>query len=159
MTTGAVKVDSDGLAKGRTTFSIALNQIGADPNKCVVGCRVYRTAGAPTTDLFNDLVHLTVRAAPVGPAYVSWAYDVQRPSVGLDPSTSTWTYGGERLTHRRSKIHRVDGCRNAAKRSRYVYSVTEMDALPFPVADIDVHRDELCAYCFYGGPAGLRATL
>jgi hypothetical protein len=31
--------------------------------------------------------------------------------------------------------------------------------LPFPVADIDARRVQLCDYCFYGGPAGLRATL
>ena len=31
--------------------------------------------------------------------------------------------------------------------------------LPFPVADIDAHRVQLCDYCFYGGPAGLRPSL
>ena len=40
-----------------------------------------------------------------------------------------------------------------------MYSVTQMDFLPFPVADIDLHRTNLCEYCFWGGPAGLRATL
>jgi hypothetical protein len=34
-----------------------------------------------------------------------------------------------------------------------------MAALPFPVADLDAHRYELCDYCFYGGPAGLRSTI
>ena len=159
-TNGTVRKNDDGPANGRTTFTITPQQFGADHDKCVVGCRVYRTTGAQTTEIFNDVVHLAVTPAPAGPAYVMWAYDVQRPSVGLDPTTNTWTYGGERLAHRRSKIHRAQGgCANSAKRSRYVYSVTEMDFLPFPVADIDLHRTNLCEYCFWGGPAGLRATL
>jgi len=158
--TGTVQKNDDGPANGRTTFTITPKQFGADQGKCVVGCRVYRTTGAQTTEIFNDLVHLAVTPAVAGPAYVMWAYDVQRPSVGLDATTNTWKYEGEWLAHRRSKIHRVQGgCANSAKRSRYIYSVTEMDFLPFPLTDIDLHRTNLCEYCFWGGPAGLRATL
>jgi hypothetical protein len=31
--------------------------------------------------------------------------------------------------------------------------------LPFPVRMVDERRVMLCDYCFYGGPAGLRARL
>jgi hypothetical protein len=33
------------------------------------------------------------------------------------------------------------------------------NALPFPLVDMELHRSELCDYCFYGGPAGIRPTL
>jgi hypothetical protein len=27
-----------------------------------------------------------------------------------------------------------------------------LDELPFPIEEINAHRDELCEYCFFGGP-------
>ncbi len=51
--------------------------------------------------------------------------------------------------------------------ARYSYSVAPtddgsgaphleyLDALPFPRADLDAHRAEVCDYCFYGGPTKL----
>jgi hypothetical protein len=159
-TTGTLQLNQDGPAKGRTTLAVTPKQFGAELGKCAVGCRVYRTAGAQTTEIFNDVVHLAVTPVPAGPAYVAWDYDVQRHGVHFDAATNTWTYEGEPVAHRHSKIHRVNGgCTNAGNRSRYLYRVTDMFVLPFPVADIDAHRVQLCDYCFYGGPAGLRATL
>jgi hypothetical protein len=46
-----------------------------------------------------------------------------------------------------------------ARRSRYTYQQDVLDTLPFSVSDIALHRAELCDYCFYGGPAGLRPSL
>ena len=162
--TGTVQVDQDGLAKvgttDRRTFIITPKPLGADQGKCVVGCRLYRVSGTQTTEILNDLVDLAVTPAPVGPAYMRWDYDVQRPWVQLDPNTNIWHYEGAPVAHRHSKIHRqLNGCTNSSKVSRYIYNVTNMAALPFPVADLDAHRYELCDYCFYGGPAGLRSTL
>jgi hypothetical protein len=157
--TGHVQIDQDTVAKGHTTFVITPGPLGADQGQCVVGCRVYRTSGTQTTEIFNELIKLAVTPAPPGPAYVSWDYDVKRPWVQLDPTTSTWRYQ-ETIAHRHSKIHRlVGGCANSTKVSRYEYRYTEMNALPFPVADIDAHRVQLCDYCFYGGPAGFRSTI
>jgi hypothetical protein len=158
-TTGTLQLDQDVPAKDHTTFTVTPKQFGAELGKCAVGCRVYRTTGTQT-EIFNDVVHLAVTPVPAGPAYVAWDYDVQRHWVDFDAAADTWTYDGEPLAHRHSKIHRVNGgCQNSGKRSRYQYRVTDMFVLPFPVADIETHRVQLCDYCFYGGPAGLRATL
>ncbi len=162
--TGTVQIDQDGLAKvgttDRRTFVITPKPLGADQGKCVVGCRLYRASGTQTTEIFNEVIDLAVTPAPVGPAYIRWDYDVQRPWVQLDPTTDIWHYEGAPVAHRHSKIHRLlDGCTNSSKVSRYIYNVTEMAGLPFPVVDLDAHRYELCDYCFYGGPAGLRSTL
>ena len=156
--TGTVQIDQDGPAKDRTTFTITPKSLGADQGKCVVGCRVYRTIGAQTTEILNDVIRLAVTPAPTDPAYIRWDYDVKRPWVQLD-ATGSWKYT-EAVAHRHSKIHRqLDGCANSSKLSRYIYNVTKMAGLPFPVAELDTHRAELCDYCFYGGPAGLRSTL
>ena len=62
-----------------------------------------------------------------------------------------WAQGTERY----SAIHRtaVPGrCKMADRGSRNGPAITYLDSLPFPVADVAAHRDELCDYCFYGGP-------
>jgi hypothetical protein len=158
--TGKVQIDEDGPAKDRTSFTITPGQLHADQGQCVVGCRVYRTGPGPTVEVFNDLIKLAVTPAPTGPAYVSWAYSVPRPFVQLNPATGTWHYEGTPLATRASRIHRVlGGCANSNKVSRYEFRYTEMTELPFPLTELDGHRDELCDYCFFGGPTGLQATL
>ena len=158
-TSGTLQLDQDTVAKDHTTFAVTPKDFGAQQGRCAVGCRVYRTTGAQQTEIFNDVVHLAVTPVPAGPAYVSWDYDVQRPWVDFDAATETWTYQGDRLAKRHSKIHRVNGCRSVGEESRFSYRTTKMFVLPFPVAEIDARRVQLCDYCFYGGPAGLRATL
>lgn len=41
-----------------------------------------------------------------------------------------------------------DRIRDAAAAARFQY----LDELPFPVAELNDHRAEICEYCFFGGP-------
>jgi hypothetical protein len=81
--------------------------------------------------------------------------------VRFDDKSDAWAYAGEVVVKRHSKFHRTDHpCANVVgRKSRYTYEIDILDALPFPVADIAAHRSELCDYCFYGGPTGIRPAL
>jgi hypothetical protein len=159
---GTVHVNSDGLAKDRTSFTVTPEQVAPGLVGYDVGCRVYRTTGLATTDIFEDVVHLVVTPLRSSPVYVRWTVTTPRPTVGLDPTTG-W-HGGWHLANRRSTIHRLDRVnspndpRCQARASRGA-NLAYLDQLPFAIIDIDKHRHELCDYCFYGGPAGLRETL
>lgn len=53
-----------------------------------------------------------------------------------------------------SAIHRtaVPGRCSMVLRAAYKAKFLYLDELPFPVAELNDHRDELCEYCFFGGP-------
>jgi hypothetical protein len=157
---GTVYVNDDQAARNRETFTFVPDQAHAGLSTYAVGCRVYRKVGSQSTDIFNDGIDLAVGPPLLPQAYVHWDYDVQRPELQFDWDSDSWRYLGDPLAHRHSKLHRThNGCTNAAKPSRYFYRIEHLDSLPFPVSEIDAHRAELCDYCFYGGPAGLRASL
>ena len=122
--------------------------------------RVYRPFCATVTDFVNDGITLAIRA-PLSPgSYIRWYYDVKNPNVNFDPKANAWAYTGDALVKRHSNYHRTDKpCAMEARRSRYTYQQEVLDTLPFSVSDIALHRPELCDYCFYGGPAGLRPSL
>ena len=108
----------------------------------------------------NEGVNLTVREPLPPGAYKRWWYDVKNPQVQYDAKSDRFSYAGEAVQHRHSNWHRTDKpCKNAAKSSRYTYLDEVLDTLPFHVRDIALHRAELCDYCFYGGPAGIRPAL
>lgn len=50
--------------------------------------------------------------------------------------------------HRTAVPGRCSMLMRAAHRAKFIY----LDELPFPVAELNLHRDELCEYCFFGGP-------
>lgn len=158
-TTGTLQFDQDTVAADHTTFTVVPKDFGAQEGRCSVGARVYRDLGGQVTEIFNDVVHLFVSAVPDGPAYIAWDYDVLRPWVAYDSAAEDWTYFGDRLAKRHSKIHRVGVCKHSRDESRFSYRTTEMFVLPFPVAKVDEKRVMLCDYCFYGGPGGLLARL
>jgi hypothetical protein len=80
--------------------------------------------------------------------------------VAYDSKNNAWNYAGQVVVKRHSNLHRTDKpCANAFKRSRYTYLTQTLDKLPFPLANLELHRTQLCDYCFYGGPAGIRPSL
>jgi hypothetical protein len=157
---GTVLVNEDDLAANRETFTIVPEDVAADSSALDIGCRVYRTLGASITDFFNDGIVLEIRGPLPAEAYVRWRYDVKNPQVEFDEQSQAWAYAGEAVRKRHSNLHRLDRpCANASKRSRYRYETDVLDTLPFPIAELAAHRSELCDYCFYGGPGGIRPAL
>ena len=61
-----------------------------------------------------------------------------------------WAGGGPKRSalHRTAAPGRCSMIMRAAHRAKFLY----LDALPFPHAEINEHRKELCEYCFFGGP-------
>jgi len=160
LASGTVLASEDDIAAGRETFAFVPENVGPGLSKLGVGVRVYRTLGAQITDFVNDGITLNIRGPLKAGAYVRWYYDVKNPQVRFNGKSDTYAYTGEAVVKRHSNLHRTDQpCKMEARRSRYLYKVEFLDALPFPVADIAAHRAELCDYCFYGGPAGLRPSL
>jgi hypothetical protein len=130
----------------------------------VIECRVYRTRGATVWEIFQGRQLLRVydyvdRSHP----YVRWHHDLLVRMVKVEPDGSK-TKQGLALMHRRSAIHRT----SIPGRCRMLrhYSVTEihppapagiypliyLDSLPFPESEIVQNRDQLCDFCFFGGP-------
>ena len=118
-----------------------------------ISARLYRSMGGATDDLHNgtiDVVSVDPRPDGVKP-YVQWAH-------------KTVYYNNHRkvLVARRSKIHKVPGkggCRFSnqyllpSMRSPFVFiSLRRFTGLPFDLIDIEAHRNQVCPYCFFGGP-------
>lgn len=118
-----------------------------------ISARLYRSMGGVTEDLYNGSIYVVSvdpRPDDVKP-YVQWAH-------------KTVYYNNHRkvLTSRRSKIHKVPGkggCRFSnqyllpSMRSPFVFvSLRRFTGLPFDLVDIEAHRDQVCPYCFFGGP-------
>jgi hypothetical protein len=157
---GNVLANQDGPAAGRDTFGFSPATVGAGLTQLRITVRVYRPFGTTVTDFVNDGITLSIGGPlPVG-AYVRWYYDVKNPNVRFDDTANTWVYTGDEVVKRHSNYHRTDKpCAMAARHSRYTYRQDLLDSLPFSVSEIALHRAELCDYCFYGGPAGVRPSL
>jgi hypothetical protein len=157
---GNVLVNQDGLAAGRDTFGFTPATVAPGLAQLRITVRVYRPFGATVTDFVNDGITLTIRGPLPPGAYIRWYYDVKNPNVRFDTTPNTWVYTGDAVVKRHSNYHRTDKpCAMEARRSRYTYRQDLLNTLPFSVSDIALHRAELCDYCFYGGPAGLRPSL
>ena len=157
-----VLVTQDDVAVGHENFAFVPEVVGPGLTQYAVVARLYRALGAEITELVNDSIHLVI-GPPLAPgAFVRWYYDVKNPQVQYDDLNQVWAYKGELVVKRHSNWHRTEpgkACENAAKRSRYFYQNDNLDALPFPLADIVHHRSELCDYCFFGSPGGNRPKL
>ena len=158
---GATLVNSDDVAFNRLSFQFIPSSVGPGSTRFAVICRVYRALGPFITDLFNDTIRMTVGPALPHNAYIRWTYQVKNPQFRLAGSTDPqWSFIGQSTIQRHSKIHRLDHpCRNANHRSRFTPDQQFWETLPFPVADINTHRDSLCDYCFFGGPGSTIASL
>lgn len=118
-----------------------------------ISARLYRSIGGSTDDLYNGTIYVVSvdpRPDDVKP-YVQWAH-----------KTAYYNNHRKVLVTRRSKIHKVPGkggCRFSnqyllpSMRSPFVFiSLRRFTGLPFDLSDIEAHRDQVCPYCFFGGP-------
>lgn len=118
-----------------------------------ISARLYRSMGGVTDDLYNGtifVVSVDPRPDDVKP-YVQWAH-----------KTAYYNNHRKVLVARRSKIHKVPGkggCRFSnqyllpSMRSPFVFiSLRRFTGLPFDLIDIEAHRNQVCPYCFFGGP-------
>jgi hypothetical protein len=118
-----------------------------------ISARLYRSMGGVTDDLYNGTIYVVSvdpRPDDVKP-YVQWAH-----------KTAYYNNHRKVLVARRSKIHKVPGkggCRFSnqyllpSMRSPFVFiSLRRFTGLPFDLRDIEAHRDQVCPYCFFGGP-------
>ena len=73
-------------------------------------------------------------------------FDRSHPYVHWDG----WAAGAPK----QSAIHRtaVPGRCSMILRAAYKAKFQYLDELPFPISEINEHREELCEYCFFGGP-------
>ena len=119
--------------------------------------RVYRGLGGPSFDYLNTTktIHISDRLDRSHP-YVHWHHNIPTPEVVNGKQICGGNCAaGWRQNSRQSVIHRTDfpgRCRFAAAYSTSVKQLDYLDDLPFPVADLDANRDQVCDYCFYGGP-------
>ena len=167
--TGQVLISDDGVAAGRETFTLVPDTAGPGQPELGVGVRVYRALGAQATDVLNDSLTLTIRGPLPPQAYVRWYHTLSTLQVSFDEEAAEWTFQGERDFRRHSKLHRTDQpCANVPPHildGPGVGSVVNdngvltFNTLPFPLEHLQLRRSELCDFCFYGGPAGLRPSL
>jgi hypothetical protein len=160
---GSALVNSDDVALNRTSFQFIPSSVGPTTTRFAVACRVYRALGPLTNDLFNETIRMTVGPALPHNAYIRWTYQVKNPQfqfIDTDNTVAEWHFMGQSTIQKHSKIHRLDKpCRNANHRSRFSPTEQFWEMLPFPVAKINAHRESLCDYCFFGGPASTIASL
>ena len=158
---GTVLQSDDGFAAGREAFAFAPDALLPGTSHLRVAVRVYRALGPSIIDFLNDGISLTI-TGPLAPGtFVRWRYEVKNMQVQFDGQANDWVYTGDLVVKRHSRLHRTDArhCSFFDAQSRYTGEVDVLDELPFPVEDIELNRYQLCDYCFFGGPAGLRAAL
>ena len=157
-TNNVVLQDSDGPAAGRLRFEFSPAPITATDFAIVT--RLYRQLGVAAFDLGTRSVNLHMRPALPPATYVRWRWQGSNPQITVDEATDTWTYRGEMTVNRHSEWHRTDApCRAVNAPARFRYEIEEADRLPFSLRLLENHRQGLCPYCFYGGPAGINPKL
>ena len=90
-----------------------------------------------------------------GHDYVRWKHLVVTPDVVVHPDGSQQRVG-KRVFTRQSRIHRTRWPGRCAFADRYAgdkdLELEYLDKLPFPLAELNSHRGQVCDYCFFGGP-------
>jgi hypothetical protein len=158
---GNVLLNEDDVALNRSRFEFVPLVLGQDADRLAVVCRVYRALGPFTTELLNETIRLEIGPPRDNGAYVRWRSAAAPPQMHYDEVAQEWSYTGDRLTNRRSKIHRLDKpCRSVkAGFDPDVFDSDVFNELPFPISNINGNRNHLCDYCFFGGPASTIASL
>lgn len=160
LASGAVLLNQDGIALHRRRFEFTPAALGSGVERFAVVCRVFRVLGPFTTELLNDTIELEIGPALSAGAFIQWRYDVENPQIRYDELAEHWSHVGDKVTRRWSKLHRTDKpCKNVSNASRFIYDRQVLDDLPFQIHDLDRHRQRLCDYCFFGGPASKIAKL
>jgi hypothetical protein len=122
-----------------------------------LSARVYRSGGGPSFDYLNTTRTISIsdrldRSHP----YVHWHHHIPTPEV-VDGKQIGW-----RQNSRQSVIHRTDvpaRCKFVASFSAEVEQPDYLEALPFPLDELAANRDDVCDYCFYGGPTKTTAKI
>lgn len=138
------------------SFSVNLgsqNNIGSPKYK--INCSVFRK-GSPNELLASDTVELEVkdrldRSHP----FVQWDHNVFVPRV--ERVKGILRLIGWDSVYRSSKIHKTKlpgRCRMAGQYSPLTWPISlhYYDSLPFPEDQLVARRNQLCDYCFFGGP-------
>jgi hypothetical protein len=85
---------------------------------------------------------------------VHWRRQTQVPEVMVDANGNHHRLGANWIT-RYSVLHRTDLPGRCLFADAGVQSQPEyLDELPFPRDEIMLKREQLCDYCFFGGPTG-----
>ncbi len=130
-------------------------------------CFVFRPQGPNVDNIFHETLlvdRFQSDIVDIRHPYVRWQHEVRIPSVEKtgDGRLIVRSYPVRR---RRSALHRThveQRCKmlqfastgGVAGGSKKDLGFEYLDELPFPLAEIQSHRVELCEYCFFGGPAG-----
>jgi hypothetical protein len=129
-----------------------------DAPKIKVEVRAYRAIGDRTDDLYNSTTPFAWNITPIdlGHPYLRWTHDVGVPSVDKEADGSLTLVGASVIT-RRSRIHLTDPSRRCLFAARLPTGLTAptieyLDTLPFAHDQLARHRDDVCDYCFFGGP-------
>jgi hypothetical protein len=125
-----------------------------DISEFILTATLQRRVGGDIEALAKDSmnVHIQNRLATKH-RFVRWEHTAYCP-VYVDGSSENKVVKEYYSSHRRSRVHFT----SPTKRCRFADSFPEdvdpwlFDQLPFTQVDADGHRDQLCDYCFYGGP-------
>lgn len=152
-----IAVDADdGPAEEHRSYRRNVITDARQPLSFSLECRVYRTLGTRTENLFNQTVTLkpTDRLEHSHP-FVNWAGTVPLPAF-VKTADGSLTRNGLLSVDRRSKIHRTDLPGRCLFADSYGPVITQhpiyLDTLPFPKSELVLHREQVCDYCFFGGP-------
>ena len=122
----------------------------------LVNARVYRSGGTTgNAEYWNAslVVPITDRIDRTYP-YVKWSHHVITPNVVKNAQGKHQQVGWQKFK-RHSVIHRTDvpgRCKFVSQYTTKIKHPTYLDELPFEITSIHEHRDEVCDFCFYGGP-------
>ena len=127
-----------------------------------IAATLYRQFGTDVVEVGTQTAALGVREALAPGAYLRWRAQSVKWGVVFDTATGQWNYGGDVHVQRQSRWHRTDAPCEAARTGPDAFgrhAAQVADTLPFPLQELEQFRGILCAYCFFGGPAGLNAQL
>jgi hypothetical protein len=149
--------DSPGLSP-LNIVAVSETEMADQSSHLLISCRIYRTLDT-ISELFGGYTDIRVmdwvdRSHP----YVHWTHDARAQEARVERDGSV-TVLGNHVKHRRSKIHRTDlplRCHNVRwgviPIDKNKLKVEYLDELPFPPEEIARSREQLCDYCFFGGP-------
>ena len=136
-----------------------------DARRVRIAVRVYRRLGERVEELLQARHIMQINDIDRSHPYIRVTHNVRVPSVHIEADGHR-TLQGYPLRRRTSAIHRTDlpgRCRMVVKLARDkdrfgpeipLGFVEALDELPFGREHLLEHRDEVCDYCFFGGPTG-----
>ena len=126
--------------------------------KYIVRCRVYRPWGVTTQEIYYKEIVITIadrlhRDQP----FVRWETAVFYKGYTAKLKDENRQALGWVNEKRKSQIHKTDPDERCRYADGYTTKLTKddltyMDNLPFDEADIKLHLNEICEFCFFGGP-------